>query len=83
MRAVLPGLSLLLWGLFALSLGQGPFSSLQQELYYRWLPVCMAGAALVLILLRNAKHGAVAIQCVSLLMLIAFLPFLLLAGGGM
>jgi hypothetical protein len=43
----------------------------------------MAGAALVLILVRNVKYGVVAVQCVSLLMLMAFLPYLLFAGGGM
>jgi hypothetical protein len=82
MRALLPGLSLALWALFALGI-QGPFSSLEQALYYRWLPACMAGAALVLILVRNVKYGVVAVQCVSVLMLMALLPYLLFAGGGM
>ncbi|HEX5184660.1 MAG TPA: hypothetical protein VFW19_16110 [Allosphingosinicella sp.] len=84
MRAFLPGLSFMLWGLLALSGPHGPFSGAEQELYYLWLPVCIAIVALALILLRNAKDAvvAVAVQCAALLTLMGLLPYLLFAGGG-
>lgn len=83
MRGVLPLTCLLLWGWFALSGSAGEFSSAVQTRYYLWLPLAMAGLALALLLLRDAKYMNVAAQVLAALMLFSLLPYLFFYTGGM
>jgi hypothetical protein len=60
-----------------------PFSSPEQARYYFWFPLGMAGMSLVLIVLGGLKYAKVAVQCISVLMLMTLLPYLLFYTGGM
>ena len=82
-RAILPGLSVLLWGLLVLSTAHERFSNAAQEQYYFWVPLLMAGMSAALIVLRDVKYARLAVQCLSMLMLTALLPYLLFYTGGM
>ena len=81
-RAYLPALCLLLWGWFALGGMYGEFSSIEQEKYYRWLPLGMAGLSALLILLLRLDAMKVPVQILAALLLFALLPYLLYSTGG-
>ncbi len=82
-RAYLPVLCLLLWGWFALGGLYGHFSSAEQEKYYRWLPVGMAGVSILLIALVRLEAMKIPVQFLAGLLLLALFPYLLAYTGGM
>ena len=82
-RAYLPVLCLLLWGWFALGGMYGQFSNAEQERYYRWVPLAMAGLSASLILLLRLDAMKIPVQILAALMLLALLPYLLSYTGGM
>jgi hypothetical protein len=82
-RAYLPALCLLLWGWCAIGGLYGTFSSVEQEKYYRWLPLGMAGLSVALILLLRLDAMKIPVQFLAMLLLLALLPYLLFYTGGM
>ena len=79
--------NLLLMALAASSYAQGPYSSVQQELWYRYgsLGLLLAGAvlpALALIFGRRSFRIAAALTVWMFLTLLAFLWFVMMSGGG-
>lgn len=81
------GLNTVLMGLLAVSFGQGPYSSGQQTLWYRYgsLGLFLAGAVLPAVALvagrRSFRIVAVATAWM-LLTLLAFAWFAMMSGGG-
>jgi hypothetical protein len=83
------GLNMLLMGLFALSSIWGPYSTTEQEFWYRWVPLgfLLAGAVLPGIGLAVARKpigpGAISAAIIWLLIaLVAFTGFAMMSGGG-
>lgn len=84
---VLLGLNTVLMGLLAATLARGPYSSDQQELWYRYgsLGLFIAGAALPAITLiagRRSFRVVAAATAWMLLTLLAFAWFAFNSGGG-
>jgi hypothetical protein len=75
-------------GLFAFSFSQGPYSSSEQELWYRYgsLGFFVAGAILPAIVLarsrRRSTHATVALIAWMVAVLVAFIIYAALSGGG-
>jgi hypothetical protein len=82
------GINALLIGLAALSFSQGPYSSTEQELWYRYgsLGFLLGGAIIPAIaLLSGARRSALAITLLTAWMFAALFGFLIYAfysGGG-
>ena len=78
----------LLMGLTALSFTQGPYSSPEQELWYRYgsLGFLLAGAVVPALILswraRRWRRAAMATTLWMVVTLVAFLSYALLSGGG-
>ena len=81
-RALLPLLCMLLWGFYALSRSVEEFSSPEQMRYYLGVPVLLTCISLALVLLSNAKYAKTATQILSVLMLLAWLPYMAFGTGG-
>jgi hypothetical protein len=80
-------LNLVLMGLAASSFAQGPYSSIQQELWYRYgsLGLLLAGALLPAFALIYGRHSfkiAAAASVWMILTLLAFVWFAMMSGGG-
>ena len=75
-------------GLFTFSFAQGPYSSSEQELWYRWISIAflivgvLLPAGLVFLRPQSAKRVGVAINIWLVTTLFAFLVYLMLSGGG-
>ena len=82
MRGILPAFCAVLWGLLALSMAGGEFSSREQAFYYLHFPVLMACGAVALLLLRNLRFARILVQVLAVLMLFALLPYLFFYTGG-
>jgi hypothetical protein len=83
----LVGINTMLMGLLAASFVQGPYSSSEQELWYRYgsLGFFLAGAALPAIALfagRRSRRVVVASTAWMLMLLLAFAWFAMMSGGG-
>ena len=85
---VMLGINALIIGYFALSFGLGPYSSGEQELWYRGgslaflvLGVLLPGG-LVILRPEAARKISVTINVWLLIALFAFFPYLLFSGGG-
>ncbi len=82
------GVNVLLIGLAALSFSQGPYSSKEQEIWYRYgsLGLLLGGAIIpAIVLLSGARRSPWAITLLTIWMFAAFLAFLIYAfysGGG-
>lgn len=77
----------LLMGLLAVSFGQGPYSSDEQELWYRYgsLSFFVAGAvlpAVTLFAVGRSRWVVLASTAWMLAVLLAFLRFVMMSGGG-
>lgn len=80
-------LNAVLMGLLCVSFVQGPYSSFEQELWYRYgsLGFVLAGAVLPAIALLKARHSrwVVTISTAWMLaLLLAFVWFAMMSGGG-
>jgi hypothetical protein len=77
-----------LMGLFAFSFSHGPYSSFEQELWYRWASVSffVAGAVLPagLMFMRPpiARRISAGLNLWLALIFFAFIPYLMSSGGG-
>ncbi|MGB3167322.1 MAG: hypothetical protein WBA68_11160 [Alteraurantiacibacter sp.] len=81
------GVNALLMGLLAASFGQGPYSSAEQELWYRYgsLSFFVAGAvlpAVALFAFRRLRWVVLASTAWMLAVLLAFVWFAMMSGGG-
>ena len=81
------GVNAVLMGLLAASFVQGPFSSREQELWYRYGSLCflLAGAAVPAIALfagRRSRWVVIACTAWMLALLLAFAWFVMMSGGG-
>lgn len=84
---LLLGVNVLLMGLLAISFGQGPYSSGEQELWYRYgsLSFFVAGAVLpaaALFAFRRSRWAILASTAWMLAVLLAFIWFAMMSGGG-
>ena len=84
---LLLGVNALLMGLLAVSFGQGPYSSAEQELWYRYgsLSFFVAGAvlpAIVLIAFRRSRWVVGASSAWMLAVLFACVWFAMMSSGG-
>lgn len=76
-------------GLFTFSFAQGPYSSGEQELWYRWISIAfliggvLLPAGLVFLRPQSAKRISVAINIWMVTTLFAFFPYLMFLGGGL
>ena len=80
-------INVVLMGLFAASFAQGPYSSSEQELWYRYgsLGLFLAGAALPAVALFAARRSRwIVIACTAwmLTLLLVFACFAMMSGGG-
>ncbi len=86
--ATLVGINGLLMGLLALAFARGPYSSLEQELWYRYgsLGFVLIGAVLPAVALmlgvRRSQWGLVALVLWMIATLFAFVVYALRSGGG-
>ena len=75
-------------GLFTFSFTQGPYSSTEQEIWYRWISIgflvggVLLPAGLVFLQSRKAKRVSVAINIWLVATLFGFIVYLMLSGGG-
>ena len=81
------GVNAVLMGLAAASFMQGPYSSSEQELWYRYgsLGLFIAGVALpavVLFAAPQSRWGVIVCTAWMLALLIAFAWFAMMSGGG-
>jgi hypothetical protein len=84
---LLLGVNALLMGLLALSFGQGPYSSAEQELWYRYgsLSFFAAGAILpaaALFAFRRSRWAVLAVTVWMLAVLFTFGWFAMMSSGG-
>ena len=84
---LLLGVNALLMGLLALSFGQGPYSSAEQEVWYRYgsLGFFVAGAvlpAIALFTFRRSRWLILASTAWMSAVLLGFVWFVMMSGGG-
>lgn len=85
---ILVAINAVIIGLFTFSFTQGPYSSGEQELWYRWISLAflvggvLLPAGLVFLRRQSAKRVSAAVNIWLVTTLFGFLAYLMFSGGG-